>query len=48
MKTAVGCDADGLGERMHRDRDADRPGGGWREAVRPLLARRRLLPLPHL
>lgn len=40
--------ADGVGERLHGDRDDDGPGGGRGEAVRPLLAGRGLLPLPHL
>lgn len=40
--------ADGVGERLHGDRDDDGAGGGRREAVRALLARRGLVALPHL
>lgn len=32
------CVSDGLGERLHSDSDDDSAGGGWREAVREILA----------
>lgn len=40
--------ADGVGARLHRHRHAEPAGRGQRQAVRPLLAGRRLLAVPHL
>lgn len=40
--------ADGLGERLCRYCHADTPRGKRSQTVPPLLARRRVKPLPHL
>lgn len=40
--------ADGLGERLCRYCHADTPRGKRSQTVLPLLARRRVKPLPHL